>query len=223
LLRVLQDGEVRPVGAIQGRRVDVRIIAATRMALKDRMAAGQFREDLYYRLCVYPITLPPLRDRPDDIPPLIDHFLGQTRNRDGQDRDGQGAFAARQEMLEPAALDALMAYDYPGNVRELRNLLERASLLRDEGERIGLRHLPVELQRRAPQRAVLGPIPIGNGSLRDSLDQYEALVIREKLRTTAWNQTRTAKALNISRRTLINKMERYKIEKKAPARRGVDT
>ena len=118
-IRAIQEGEIRRVGEEQDRHVDVRVIAATNRDLKEEVAAGVFREDLYYRLSVFPIELPPLRERRDDIPELVLHFLGAKQRHAGRG----------PETITAAAMDALGAYDWPGNIRELQNEVERAALL----------------------------------------------------------------------------------------------
>jgi transcriptional regulator with GAF, ATPase, and Fis domain len=127
LLRALQEGEITPVGDHRPRRIDVRIIAATNRALADESAAGRFRSDLYHRLAAFPIVVPPLRARRDDVPLLIDHFL----------RSAAARHARAEVRLQPAALALLVRFDWPGNVRELRNEIERAVALAAAGEPIG--------------------------------------------------------------------------------------
>jgi len=203
ILRVLEEGAVRRVGDTRNEAVDIRIIAATNADLAQKMANGTFREDLYYRLSVFPIRLPPLRERPSDVPLLIDHFLARACKAHGR----------ALPTLTAEALDALCRWRYPGNVRELRNVVERALLLVDEGRRIDLTHLPSEV---AAQRQVLvSAVAEANGSaaidLKDAVQQYEARMIETKLREANWNQSRAAKMLNISRRSLVDKLNRYSI------------
>jgi sigma-54 dependent transcriptional regulator len=203
ILRVLEDGVVRRVGDTRGDTVDVRIIAATNADLTQKMANGVFREDLYYRLNVFPIRLPPLRERPSDIPLLIDHFLARTCK----------AHDRAVPALTADALDALCCWRYPGNVRELRNIIERALLLLDEGQRIDLCHLPTDVS--AQRQVLVSAAPAGdNGAaidLKNVVQQYEARMIEAKLREAGWNQSRAAKMLNISRRSLVDKLNRYAI------------
>ncbi len=203
ILRVLEDGVVRRIGDTRAETVDIRIIAATNADLAQKMANGTFREDLYYRLSVFPIRLPPLRERPSDIPLLIDHFLARTCK----------AHARAVPALTADALDALCCWRYPGNVRELRNIIERALLLLDEGQRVDLCHLPTDV---SAQRQVLVPAtPAGEDGaaidLKNVVQQYEARMIEAKLREAGWNQSRAAKMLNISRRSLVDKLNRYAI------------
>jgi len=198
LLRVLQEQEVRPLGALEGRKVDVRVIAATHCNLEERIQEGQFREDLYYRLSVFPIELPPLRERSEDIPALLQHFLASSRQR----------FGKRVRAFAPAALDLLIAYPFPGNVRELKNVVERAVLLCEEGGAVLPEHLPEAVRRAAPRQAEPAPPPM-DGDLRGMLQDYEARLLAKKLQAVDWNQTRAAKELGISRRTLIDKMGQH--------------
>jgi sigma-54-dependent transcriptional regulator len=201
ILRVMEDGAVRRIGDTRMQKVDVRIIAATNADLPRKIALGGFREDLYYRLSVFPITIPPLRERWSDIPKLIDHFLSQVSAAHGRQPP---AFTVR-------ALDALSAWKFPGNVRELKNLVERAVLLVDEGERIDIRHLPAEVAAARPSVGALSLRAINGGDLKSIVREYEALVIEAKLHETGWNQSRTAELLQISRRSLVEKLGRYSI------------
>ena len=203
ILRLLEDGAIRRIGDTRVENVDIRIIAATNADLAHKIANGSFREDLYYRLSVFPISLPPLRERPSDIPPLIDHFLARACK----------AYGRGLHVLTAEALDALCCWRYPGNVRELRNIIERALLLVDEGGRIDLCHLPAEVAAGA--QVVVPALVVANGnaslSLKTLVQQYEARMIETKLREAGWNQSRAAKMLNISRRSLVDKLNRYAI------------
>src|SRR5262249_11561248 len=136
LLRVLQEGEITPLGDTRPRKVDVRVICATNRDLETEMARHSFREDLYYRVAAFPIGLPPLRDRRDDIPVLADRFLGAAARRHGKHIPG----------IEPAAFALLMRFAWPGNVRELENEVERAVALARAGEPIGPAHLSPKLR-----------------------------------------------------------------------------
>jgi sigma-54-dependent transcriptional regulator len=209
VLRLLQEGEVRRVGSTKAEYVDVRIVTATNANLEDKIERGEFRKDLFYRLNVFPIVVPPLRERPSDIPRLIDHFLSVAAASIGR----------RPPEVSPEALDALLRWSYPGNVRELKNILERAVLLVDEGQRIGRNHLPTELggfeERRPPQMP--GVIP--DGDLKTIVGQYEALVLEAKLREVNWNQSRAARNLKVSRRTIVEKLNRYDIRRPGTASR----
>ncbi|WP_156921947.1 sigma-54-dependent Fis family transcriptional regulator [Azorhizobium doebereinerae] len=201
ILRLLGQGEARRVGDTRTEIVDVRIVAATNANLPAKIAAGQFREDLYYRLSVFPLTLPPLRERPSDIPALIEHFLARACH----------AQRRNPPALSPSVLDALMKWRFPGNVRELKNVVERALLLCDEG-RLEPRHLPAELRGEPGVPAPALPAqPRAGAGLRAMVQCYEAALIEVQLRETGWNQSRAADLLKISRRSLVDKVQRYAI------------
>ena len=193
LLRVLDAREFRRVGGSQLVKVDARIIAATNRDLKKLVESGTFREDLYYRLNVIPVMLPPLRERKEDIPLLAEFFLAQ--------------FSAEMrkplEAVSAEALEILMAHDWPGNVRELRNVLERGAVLA-RGPII----TPIELELVQPASA---PSPLGSPEPADSLKDVERKHIISTLRQHRWNITRSAKALGIDRVTLYSKIKRYQI------------
>jgi len=205
LLRVLQDGEILPVGSSQTRRVDVRIIAATNRPLLSEVAAGSFREDLFHRLAVAVLYVPPLRERREDLPLLIDHFLSQI-NDEGK---GQPGFVRKK--LSAAAKDLLLRHSWPGNVRELQNTLRRAAIwtsdatLREEDIREAL--LPVA---RPLEDRILGR-PLGEGLV---LPELMASVARHYLKRAideaAGNKTRAAKLVGLpSYQTFTNWMRRY--------------
>lgn len=202
VLRLLQEGEVRRVGSTKTEQVDVRIVAATNINLEERIERGEFRKDLYYRLNVFPIVVPPLRERPSDIPGLIDHFLkSATANGDNPPE------------LSTEALDTLLRWSYPGNVRELKNILERAVLLANKGQAIGRQHLPAEIGGFEDDQAPIMPAFIPDGDLKTIVGQYEALVIETKLREVNWNQSHAARDLKVSRRTMVEKLNRYDIRR----------
>ncbi len=194
LLRVLEDGRFRRVGSTQERHADVRVVAATNKSLEDEVKAGRFREDLFFRLNVVAIKLPALKDRREDIPELVAHFL-RTR------RIGKTPFA-----IEPEAMQALCAYDWPGNVRELANVLERAQILA-EGNTITTHDLPESLllvSKPAPLSGTLTP-----GRSPDDLETIERRHVAGVLRRHDWNKVRAAKALGVSRRTLYRIIEKH--------------
>jgi DNA-binding NtrC family response regulator len=194
LLRAIQEGEIRRVGEEKDRRVDVRVIAATHRDLKKEVEGGKFREDLYYRLSVFPIALPPLRERREDIPELALHFLRQKQ----EDRPPQG--------FTPRAMDALCAYDWPGNIRELQNEVARAALLASGEERIDAIHLSEKITGPA------GPSPLERqGRLRDVLARIERDLIVQSLSRHQGNRTRAAQELGISRWGLVQKIKSYQI------------
>ncbi|MGO1079354.1 sigma-54-dependent Fis family transcriptional regulator [Inquilinus sp. CA228] len=201
ILRVLQEGEIRPLGDTKSRTVDVRILAATHRDLRALIEAGQFREDLFYRLSVFPIRLPALRERPEDLPQLVDHFLRK--------------FAALHQRpiagLDKEVRTALDRYPFPGNVRELANIVERAVLLCPPNQSIIPQYLPSEVldARHVEPRETSLPVVEDDQGLRGIMRRFEANVIESYLERHAWNQTRAADALDISRRSLISKMDLY--------------
>ena len=198
LLRALQEREIEPVGGT-ARRIDVRLVAATNRDLEAALGEGAFREDLYYRLAVIPLHLPPLRERRDDIPLLVRHFL---------DKHGKNPPVVCSE----AALEALADYDWPGNVRELENAVERMLILR-RGAGIELDDLPPKIRRSRP--SVSAPVA-GVLNLPEEgypLEELEKEAVLEALRRNDWNQTRAATFLRIPRHTLLYRMEKYDIRK----------
>ena len=194
LLRVLQDGEIRPVGSNHAVKVDVRVIAASNKDLEAAMEAGTFREDLYYRLSVIPIHIPPLRERPEDVPPLVDAFV--RKHSDGQRRS-----------VSHAAMERLKACRWRGNARELENVVERALTLSDSPE-IGPEELPLEAS------GFTGPEDKAQSLLADAvcrhitLRELEELYTGEIMRCTGGNKVRAAKILGIDRKTLYRRAER---------------
>lgn len=199
LLRVLQDRQVRPLGAVESRSINVRLLVATHRDLEQMVKTGQFREDLYYRLNVFPIELPPVRQRKEDLPILLQHFL--TAYADHYKKTVRG--------FSPEAFELLLYYDYPGNIRELKNIVERAVLLSDHDGMI----LPLHLDKKLWNDLTTLKTPT-TGKLKESVQRYEAMLIQRALQSHGGNQTRTAETLGIPRRTLVEKMERYKIKGK---------
>ena len=198
LLRFLQEEEIRRVGDSRTTGVDVRVVAATARDLSEEIAAGRFREDLYYRLNVVPLELPPLRDRGGDIPLLVAHFLDRLGARLGKQVDG----------ASDAALALLGAYPWPGNVRELENTLEQAVVLCD-GPRLEADDLPEKL-RRTPK--VDWQVPADTLSLKRATRFLEAELIRRALERTGGNRTRAAELLEISHRALLYKLKSHGID-----------
>ncbi len=192
LLRVLQEGEFIPVGATIPKRVDVRFIAATNRDLEAEVARGTFREDLYYRLNVVSLHLPPLRERPEDIEPLALHFLAQAGARLG----------STLREIDPAAMAALREYAWPGNVRELQNVIERGVIL-GSGAALQVQDLPLKLSR--PPAAANAPEEVGPLTLRDA----ERAQVERILRRCGWNKSRAALTLGITRVTLDRKIADY--------------
>jgi two-component system response regulator AtoC len=204
LLRVLQEQEIVPVGAETPIRVDVRIIAATHRDLAQMVRDKKFREDLFYRLNVVTIQLPPLRDRRQDIPLLIDHFLTTLATR-----HGRGPVA-----IDPAAQGALLAWDWPGNVRELENVLERALVLA-EMDVIGPEHLPAEIRTRAeapPAAPQPEGVPVAESQSPElvTLDELDRRHVFRVLAAMRGNREDSARVLGISRRTLTRMIQRWK-------------
>jgi DNA-binding NtrC family response regulator len=196
LLRALQEGEIRRVGSSHPVRVDVRVVAATNRDLKQALARGTFREDLYYRLNVFHIELPPLRERREDIPVLANFF---------RERMSRGA-GKRVERFSERAQFYLMRYDYPGNVRELENAVERAVALAEHGEITHLDLPPAFRETMVPLLEQGAAFPYSESM---TLAQLEAEHIRRVLRYHAGNTTKAARSLGISRSTLWRKMREY--------------
>jgi DNA-binding NtrC family response regulator len=208
MLRALQEGEFERVGGIQTVKVDVRLVAATNKDLVKEIENGRFREDLYYRLNVVPIHIPPLRERHSDIPNLVSHILEKFKVRLGKEVDE----------VAPEAMERLQRYEWPGNVRELENLLER-TILFCKGPQILLEDLPEDLQRGPAAAKEARPaaegrevgIPAGEASLkqivRAETERVERELILAALKETGGNVTHAAKRLKISRKSLQNKMK----------------
>jgi sigma-54-dependent transcriptional regulator len=201
LLRVLEDRKVRALGSVDGKTVNVRFIAATHRDLQERVKAGLFREDLYYRLAVFPIDMPPLRERNGDIILLLDHYLRRHAKMHGKTITG----------FSPKALDKLLDYEYPGNVRELGHVLERAVLLCEDQGKILVEHLLLPSDKSVTRRNAKVPTYNHGQTLKAQNEEFETSLIREALHVHRGNQTVTAKALAISRRTLIDKIRKYRL------------
>lgn len=199
ILRVLQEREVDKVGETRPIKVDVRVIAATNRDLEKMVAEGTFRDDLYYRLAVVSIRVPPLRERTDDIPFLVDHFLSKHAERLGRMRP----------TVERDVHSAFNLYPWPGNIRELENVIERALVLDKDGV-LGLDDLPERLRTREPRVANLRMELPDEGI---SLEDVERELILASLHKHNWNQTRAAAFLNITRSTLLYRMEKFGLEK----------
>ncbi|MBD3368561.1 MAG: PAS domain-containing protein [Candidatus Eisenbacteria bacterium] len=189
LLRVLQDGSFDPVGASRPESSDARVIAATNRDLAGMVESGEFRQDLYYRINVFPMTLPPLRERREDIPYLVDHFIERFRRLKGKEITG----------IEPGALSLLMRAELPGNVRELENVIEHAFIMA-RGSTVRARHLPESVRGRSGR-----PEPA-------SFDDAERDLIVRTLAKTGWNRTAAARELGIHKTTLWRKMKKLDIE-----------
>ncbi len=192
LLRVLQERSIEPLGSTEPLKVDVRVVAATNKDLADLVRKGTFREDLFYRIRVIHLQLPPLRERREDIPPLISRLIDKFNRL--QDKDVTG--------VTPEAFTRLMEYEYPGNIRELENIIEQAFVL-CRGESIELRHLPPEL--RPPGQAA---IPDESHTIRET----EMYLIQAALRKYAGNRRKAARHLGIDVSTLYRKCRSLQIE-----------
>jgi two-component system response regulator AtoC len=238
LLRAIQESEFERVGGVKTLRVDVRLIAATNRNLEEEIKGKRFREDLYYRLNVVPIHLPPLRERPEDVEPLLEHFLHRSNERLGKDVKG----------FESEALDALRAYAWPGNIRELENLVERMVLFAS-GEMVGVGELPdsftpdlrdsgdigdesvddagAESDDSALPRAIRLPLDSLGLDLKEAVKagsrRIEEALIREALAQTDSNVTRSARKLGISRRSLQSKMKELGLREEIAKQGGVSS
>ncbi len=200
LLRVLQDEEIKRVGGATSKKVDLRIISATSRDLEEDVAGGRFREDLYFRLNVFALSLPPLRERLDDLPLLLEHFLGKFSAR----------FGKNVSVVAPEALAVLGRYSWPGNVRELENVLERGVILA-EGETLTVSALPAKMT---------GAVTIDPGislygeavSIKQAGEALERELISRALASTGGNRTHAARILEISLRSLVYKIKEYGLE-----------
>ncbi len=199
LLRVLQEREIEPLGSTQTIKVDIRILAATNRNLKEEVKKGAFREDLFYRLNVVPIQIPPLRERKEDVPLLLEHFLKIYNGKNGRNLQG----------FHPRALDALMRHSWPGNIRELENMVERVVILTRD-DYVMFQDLPEPIRN-----AVGDPLPtqvregIRSGM---TIKEMERELIIKTLEDNDQNRTRSARVLGITRRTLQHKLKEYEIE-----------
>jgi len=196
LLRVVQDGEIEKVGDSRRIKVDVRLIAATNKDLKKAVAAGEFRHDLYYRLRVVPIMLPPLRERKDDIPLLVEHFIGRFNKEMGR----------KITRVAPEVMEVLLAYDFPGNIRELENIIEHVMVF-CTGDVLEAEHLQKDIlptKKDAIGKAV---------EKEDPLQAMEEALILSVLNQTRWNYKKTAEKLKMSRTTLWRKLKLYNLQK----------
>ena len=199
LLRVLQEGEVRPIGSNRTKRVDVRIVAATNRRLEDEVKVGRFREDLYYRLQVFPLRLPPLRERGDDILLLANHFLERYAREFGRDKASFGQ----------AAAELLRGYTWPGNVRELQNEVQRLVIQLEPDESFVLpEHLSPRIGKA--QSAQVSGLPQG-GTLKEMMEQVERALLRTALEEHGNNKSATAKTLGITREGLHKKLRKFEM------------
>ncbi len=197
LLRVLQERTFEPVGSSRTQKVDVRVIAATHRDLPAMIESGEFREDLFYRLNVLPVEVPPLRERIEDLPLLVHHFLDRARAERG----------SRVEGMTDEALQQLMDYHWPGNVRELENVTERLTILVGEGD-IEVEDLPAQI-RAQPLAQTLAPrVPSSGLDFNAVVGRFETELIEQALDHTHWNKNRAAGLLSLNRTTLIEKIKK---------------
>ena len=202
LLRALQEGEIRPVGGLEMIKVNVRVIAATNKDLLDLVKEGKFREDLYYRLNVFPINLPPLRERRDDLPELTSYFVDKYAK----------LYEKQITHIEPKVIDIFKRYAFPGNVRELQNIIERALILMPEGTLLTADCLPLEMTE-INLNSGDDPALFADGALKQRVASFEASLIKSVLNESHGNQSEAAKKLGLSRRTLVDKLAKYNLRR----------
>ncbi|MDO8644193.1 MAG: sigma-54 dependent transcriptional regulator [bacterium] len=203
ILRVLQERHFEPVGSTKTREVNVRIITATNKNLQELVKTGQFREDLYYRLNVIPIVVPPLRDRRGDLPVFLKHFMEQFNKENGKKVTG----------FSDATLQILSRHSWPGNVRELENLVERLVILKGEGM-IDLKDLPSHfVDSEAPSFLGEIHIPEEGVSFRNLVEDFETELIMKALKKTGWNKNKAAALLQLNRTTLVEKIKKKQLDK----------
>ena len=207
LLRVLQEGTFLPVGATSPKRADVRIIAATNKPIKEMMKTGEFREDLFYRISVINVDLPALREREEDVPLLIDHFLDK--------KCEEGGIPMKQ--LSKKTLEKMLDYNWPGNVRELENEIERLVVLSGSDKTITPDMLSSRILDHGREECSAARGVRTSGSLKDALEELEVLMIKEGLKRCNFNKSKLSKELGISRASLIMKVERYGLDKRKKA------
>lgn len=223
LLRFLQEGEVQPIGERRPIQVDVRIIAATNMPLEEKVADGSFREDLYYRLNVIRLRVPPLRERRSEIPPIVNYYINQYSSR----------FHKRNITISPQTIDLLMVCEWEGNVRQLCNEIQRIIARAEDGEKITPAHLSIDLKRSATPimsyaegdnvrrinsfNSGFSGFNVGTegATLEEAVAELETQMINDSLRRHNWNISRVARELGLTRRGLYMKIERYGIQKAA--------
>jgi two-component system response regulator PilR (NtrC family) len=211
LLRVIQEREFMRLGGIETIKVDVRIIAATNVDLRQMMEEARFREDLFYRLHVISIQLPPLRERKDDIPLLVSHFL----DKYGEENRKLGL------ELAPDALDLLMDYDWPGNVRELENVVERAVVL-CSGDKIGVELIPEHVRKAPNFQMPQFVVPPEGISFKEVITDFEKKLIESTLEAAGGVQKRAAELLHIKPTTLNEMIKRYDIRPRRKRTNGTD-
>lgn len=199
LLRVLQDGIIKKVGSVEDTPVDVRLIAASNLDLEEEISKGNFRKDLYYRITVIQINMPPLRERKDDIPLLVDHFIEKYADKTPKEIKG----------FSKESMKILMEYNWPGNIRELEHEVERCMVL-TEKETIQ----PNVISDTVKTGGKLELSKVEDKSLKGVLHEYEKGIIKDVLFSMDWNKTQTADVLGISRQALDNKIKKYEIDRR---------
>lgn len=205
ILRALQEKQFEPVGGTKTVKSDCRVVAATNIDLEAEVANGNFREDLFYRLNVIPIHLPPLRDRREDIPLLVEHFIGRLNDKKGYKIDG----------VSREAMEVLISYPWPGNVREIENICQRLCILKGEGV-IGTEDLPPKLHQSRPINSAKAPwaswmsegFPEDGIALDETVQQFENELILKALEKTGWNKNKAAQLLKMNRTTLVEKIKK---------------
>ncbi len=204
LLRVLEEKEFEQVGGCKTVKVDVRIIAATHRNLEEEVQKGTFREDLFYRLYVIPIKLPPLKERKSDIPLLVAHFVNEIGYDKNKELDG----------VSDSAMKMMMQYTWPGNVRELRNMIERFVVLCEDGEELSILDLPEKLRNSNNGNVVMPQVEISQDGicLNTAVGEFEKALIVQSLKKTKWVKNRAAKLLHLNRTTLVEKIKRHHLQ-----------
>jgi len=216
LLRAIEYGEIRRVGGSKTIKVDVRFIAATNKNLEDEVKKGEFRRDLYHRLTTFPIKVPPLRDRKEDIPLLANFFLNRIVSELHKD----------MYVISGDAMKYLLKYDYPGNIRELKNIIERMVIV-STNRSLDIEDLPLELKMKSD--TIENKVVTGLGPLKDileneiyNLEEVEKVVIAIALQKTRWNKQETAKLLGIGRTTLYEKIRKYNLDRRLITKKKED-
>ncbi|MEZ4458616.1 MAG: sigma-54 dependent transcriptional regulator [bacterium] len=198
LLRVLQESEVVPVGSSRPRKLDFRVVAATNRHLMNEVAAGNFREDLYYRICVLPVHLPPLRERPQDVPIIAKYLMAMFNRLNSTHILG----------INPQAMMAMTAYSWPGNVRELENLMNRLAILKRVGM-LELSDLPEQFNGATPPPPQIGLyVPSEGMDMAETMEQLESSLVRQALEKADGNKAQAARLLGLNRTTLVEKVKR---------------
>ena len=195
LLRALQDREIMRIGGVKPTPVDVRIVAATNKNLEEMVKKGTFRDDLYYRLNVVAIDIPPLRERREDIPMFVVHFLDKMNKKHQYNK-----------RISPEVIDVVMLYSWPGNVRELENVVERMIIM-TEGDEITMKHLPIQIKSQISAETIS---VIGEGSFKKTIEQAEKQLLKQALQNHKGTRE-IAKAMKINQSTVVRKLKKYNL------------